>query len=104
LQVASGCRSPRLVTFNANLHRRFRLGCNEKRSIDLGVNPLNAFNHPIFFLPGNSGCQVFSGFNTASINNPNVPAFTVSPTLGFLSAANTEGLCRVVQLGVKFHW
>jgi Carboxypeptidase regulatory-like domain/TonB dependent receptor len=102
-RTLTGCRSPRVVTFNANLFRRIPLGTNEARYLEIGVNALNVFNHPVFFLPGNSDYNFVNAFNTASLTT-NVPAFTTQSSFGNLSPGNTEGLSRVVQLSVKLHW
>jgi hypothetical protein len=52
-RTLTDCRSPRVDTFDANLYRCFQLGKNEKHFLGRGVNTINAFNHPVFFLPGN---------------------------------------------------
>jgi len=101
----TNCRSPLLQTFDAQLNKRFRLGSDEKRYIQLGVNAINAFNHPVFFM-GSSSAEhyVYSSFNTASLTNPSVPAFTIPATFGYLASANTSPMSRVVQLSVKVTW
>jgi hypothetical protein len=103
-RTMTGCRSPRVVTFNANLFRRIPLGRNEARFVEIGVNALNVFNHPVFFMPGNSDYNFVNAFNTTSLTNNSVPAFTTQSSFGNLSPGNTEGLSRVVQLSVKLHW
>ena len=99
-----GCRSPHILTFNASLRRTFPLGKNEKRNLSLGIETQNAMNHPVFYLPGNSNYSAFNAFNTASITNSSVPAFTNQSSFGYLSAANTQGMSRVIQLSLKLHW
>jgi len=103
-RTMTNCRSPRVVTFNANLFRRIPLGKNEARFLEIGVNALNVFNHPVFFMPGNSDFNYVNAFNTASLTSASVPAFTTQSSFGNLSPGNTEGLSRVVQLSVKLHW
>jgi Carboxypeptidase regulatory-like domain len=103
-RTVTDCRSPRVVTFDANLYRRFRLGGNEKHYLEVGVNALNAFNHPVFFLPGNSNYSAYNAFNTASLTNAAVPGFTNQTSFGFLSPGNTEGISRVVQLSARLFW
>lgn len=103
-RTLSGCRSPHILTFNASLRRMFPLGKNEKRNISLGIETQNLFNHPVYYLPGNSNYSAFNGFNTSSITNSQVPAFTYQSSFGYLSAANTQGVSRVVQLSLKLHW
>jgi hypothetical protein len=103
-RTMTGCRSPRVVTFNANLFRRIPLGNNEARFLEIGVNALNVFNHPVFFMPGNSDFNYVNAFNTSSLTNASVPAFTTQSSFGNLSPGNTEGLSRVVQLSIKLHW
>jgi hypothetical protein len=99
-----GCRSPRVFTFNGSLRRNFPLGKNEKRNVSLGIEAQNVFNHPVYYLPGNSNYSAFNAFNTASMTNPAVPAFTNQSSFGYLSSANTQGISRVLQLSLKLHW
>jgi len=100
----TNCRSPRVVNFNGSLRRRIPLGKDEKRSLDIGVEVQNIFNHPVFFMPGNSDNSAYNAFNTASLTNSQTPAFTNQSSFGGLSAGNTEGLSRTAQISLKLHF
>jgi hypothetical protein len=92
----TNCRSPRISTFDANLYRRFRLGNSDKRYIELGVNAINALNHPAFFLNLNSGHNLYNAYAAGST------PFTVQSSFGFLGISNTPP--RLVQLSLKLVW
>ena len=102
--MLSGCRSPHITTFNASLRRTLPLGRNEKRNLSVGLEAQNVFNHPVYYLPGNSNYSAFNAFNTSSITNSQVPAFTYQSSFGYLSSANTQGVSRVIQLSLKLHF
>ncbi|MDQ2950225.1 MAG: hypothetical protein M3Y27_30520, partial [Acidobacteriota bacterium] len=96
------CRRPRISTFDANLHKRIPLGNNDKRYLEIGVNAINALNHPAFFLNLNSGHNLFNAYNAASATNPSLPPFTVQTNFWFLGISNTP--VRLVQLSMKLFW
>ncbi len=100
----TGCRSPKFTTFDANLYKRIPLGGhrNEKRYLEIGVNAINAFNHPAFFLNLNSGHNLYNAYNPASATNQSIPPFTVQPNFGFLGISNTPA--RLVQLSLRVGW
>lgn len=102
----SGCRDPRLITFDAAVSKDIRFGTDGRRMISLRLNAMNALNHPVFFMSGNLAAthNAFGAFNTASITNPAVAPFTQNATFGTLSIANTAGFSRVVQLNARFVW
>ena len=96
------CRSPRITTFDANLHKRLPLGRNGKRYMEFGVNAINALNHPAFFLNLNNGHRLYNAYNPKSATNPNTPPFTVQPSFGFLFVPNSPP--RLVQLSLRVGW
>jgi hypothetical protein len=98
----TGCRSPRISTFDANLYKKFPLGADGKRYFELGINAINALNHPAFFLNLNSGHNLYNAYNVASATNPSVSPFTVQSNFGFLGISNSQP--RVVQLSLKLFW
>jgi len=105
-RTMTNCRGPRVTTFNASLRKRFALPHAEKAYAEIGINAINAFNHPVFYFPGySSGANsVYSSFNTTSLTNPAVPPFTLATGFGFLAAGNTEPMSRVVQLSLRVSW
>jgi len=98
----TGCRSPRVETFDANFHKKIPLGENGKRFLEIGLSAVNAFNHPAFFLNLNTGHNLYSAYNTASATNSAVPPFTVQSSFGYLGISNTPA--RVVQLSAKLQF
>jgi len=104
-RTMANCRSPRVVVLNGGLNRRFRLGKSEKRYLQVGVTAQNALNHSVFFVPTQSSTfdGAFNAFNTASLTNPSVPAFTVNPKFGTLNPASTLS-ARVAQLNLRIFW
>jgi Carboxypeptidase regulatory-like domain len=95
----TNCRSPRITTFDANVHKKIPLGHNEKRYLEIGLNAINAFNHPAFFLNLNTGHSLYNAFNTAALTSPGTPPFTVQSSFGFLGISNTSP--RLVQASLK---
>jgi hypothetical protein len=95
----TNCRSPRITTFDANVHKKIRLGNNEKRYLEIGLNAINALNHPAFFLNLNTGHNLYNSFNSASLTSPSTAPFTVQSTFGFLGISNTSP--RLVQASLK---
>jgi hypothetical protein len=105
-RTMANCRSPHVIVLNGGLNRRIRLGKSEKRYLQIGVTAQNILNHPIYFVPTQSSAfdNVFNAFNTASITNPNVPAFTANARFGTLNPASSSGMSRVAQLNLRIFW
>ena len=103
-RTLTGCRSPWLNSINASLQKRFRLGSNEKRYLQINIDALNAANHTMYFFNPNSGMKAFSAFNSASLTNPSVPAFTQQSTYGELWQPNSALVSRTVFVGAKLYW
>ena len=103
-RTLTDCRSPALVTLNASLQKRIRLGSDEKRYLQLQLDALNAPNSTLFFYNPNSGMKAFNSFNSASLTNPAVPAFTLQSTYGELWQPNAALQSRTVLLSVKLFW
>jgi outer membrane receptor protein involved in Fe transport len=103
-RTLTGCRSPALVSLNASLQKRIRLGSNEKRYLQLQMDALNAFNSTLFFYNPNSGMKAFNNFSSSSLTNSSVPAFTMQSSYGELSQANSALMSRVVLLSAKLYW
>jgi hypothetical protein len=87
------CRSPRLVTFDANLQKVIPLSKDDRVRFMFGANAVNVLNHPNFAIATNPS-TVFGSFNSSSVTNPSVPPFTVSTSFGFASPGNQ----RLLQL------
>jgi hypothetical protein len=100
------CRSPRVIVLNASANRRFELGHNEKRYLEIGLMAMNALNHSVYFVPTQSPAfdSVFNAFNAASITNPSIPPFTLNPKFGTLNPASSSGMSRVAQLNLRIFW
>ncbi len=103
-RTLTGCRSPQLLTLNASLRKRFQLGSNEKRYVQLQLDALNSMNHTLYYYNPNSGMKAFNAFNTTSLTNPTVPAFTMQSTFGELWAPNAALMSRTVLVGAKLYW
>ena len=105
-RTMADCRSPRVIVLNGGLNRRFRLGKNEQHYVQVGVTAQNLLNHPVYFVPTQSSTfdGVFNSFNTASLTNPSVPAFTLNPKFGTLNPASSSGMSRVAQLNLRIFW
>jgi len=87
------CRSPRLVTLDANLQKVIPLSKDDRVRFMFGANAVNVLNHPNFAIATNPS-TVFGSFNSSSVTNPSVPPFTVSTSFGFASPGNQ----RLLQL------
>jgi hypothetical protein len=92
------CRSPRTETFDASLHKKIPLGQNEKRYLEIGLQAIDALNHPAFYLNLNSGHYLYS-----NNSNPSTTASVVAATtFGYLGITNT--LARTAFLSAKVYW
>ena len=69
--------------------KKIHITRSEKVYLQLQVDALNAFNHPLFFYNPNTGRTQTNGFNTASITNPAVPAFTIQSSFGMVWQPNS---------------
>ena len=103
-RTLTGCRSPWLNSLNASLQKRFRLGSNERRYLQINLDALNALNHTLYFFNPNSGMNAYNGFNASSLTNPAVPAFTQQSTFGELWQPNSALVSRTVFVGAKLYW
>ncbi len=92
-RTLGGCRSPRLVTLDANLQKVIRLSRGDRVQLIVGANAVNVLNHPNFAISTNPDA-VFGSFNSSSVTNPSVPAFTANSSFGFASPGNQ----RLLQL------
>jgi hypothetical protein len=70
----TNCRSPWMTTLNASLSKKINI--TERVYAQLQGDVLNAANHPLFFFNPNTGFKAYNSFNTASLTNASVPAFT----------------------------
>ena len=103
-RTLTGCRSPRLITVNGSLMKRIPLGGNEKRYLQLSGDFLNLFNHALFFYNPNSGLKAFNSFNTASLTNPSVPAFTYQSSFAQVWQPNSALMSRVAFVQIKLYF
>jgi hypothetical protein len=103
-RTLTGCRSPWIPSLNASLQKRIRLGSSEKRYLQLHIDALNSMNHTLYFYNPNSGMKVWGNFNSSSITNSQIPAFTLASGFGELWQPNSALMSRVVLLGVKLFW
>lgn len=103
-RTLTDCRSPQLVSLNASLQKRFRLGSNEKRYVQISLEALNSLNHTLYYYNPNSGMKAFNGFNASSLTNPAVPAFTQQSSFGELWQPNSALVSRTVFVGAKIYW
>jgi hypothetical protein len=93
-----GCRSPRTETFDASVHKKIPLGSNEKRYLEIGLQAMDALNHPAFFLNLNTGHYLYSN----NSNPSTTPSVVSATTFGYLGISNT--LARSASLSMKIHW
>ncbi len=103
-RTLTNCRSPQLVSLNASLQKRFRLGANEKRYVQISLEGLNALSHTLYYYNPNSGMKAYNGFNSASLTNAAVPAFTQQSSFGELWQPNSALVSRTVFVGAKLYW
>ncbi len=99
-----GCRSPRMISLNGSLMKRVHLGHNEKRYLQIQGDFLNAFNHALFFYNPNSGLKAFNSFNTSSLTNSGVPAFTYQSSFAQVWQPNSALMSRVAFVQVKLYF
>ncbi len=96
-----GCRTPRMLALDASISKRFRFTRSEKTYLELRANASNALNHPIYYLSSATSTHyVYNAFNSASLTNPSVPAFTSNPGFGLSTPAGV----RNMQLSLKLYW
>jgi hypothetical protein len=73
-RTMANCRSPRIITFDANLSKRIPLGHNERRYLQFTAVLINAPNHPQYSFTGtaqnstqgNEG-KMFSSYTTTGV-------------------------------------
>lgn len=103
-RTLTGCRSPAMVSLNGSIQKKVFLGASERRYLQVQLDALNALNHTLYFYNPNSGMKAFNNFNSASLTNASVPAFTMQSNFGVLSQANSAILSRTALVSVKLVW
>jgi hypothetical protein len=100
-RTLAGCRSPRMISLNGSLMKKMYITRSEKVYLQLQVDALNAFNHPLFFYNPNTGRTQTNGFNTASIASPAVPAFTIQSSFGMVWQPNSALMSRTALVSLR---
>jgi hypothetical protein len=103
-RTLTNCRSPYMASLNASLVKKFQLGKNERRYVQLQIDALNATNHALFFFNPNSGRTAVNAFNTASLTNPSVPAFTYQSSFGMVWQPNSALMSRTVLGSIQIYF
>jgi hypothetical protein len=103
-RTLTGCRSPRMASLNGSLMKKFNLGRSEKRYVQIQGDFMNVTNHPLYYYNPNSGQNAFSSFNTQSLTNPTVPAFTYQSNFAVLSQPNSAMMSRMLLVSIKLYF
>jgi len=100
-RTMTNCRSPWMTTLNASLSKKINI--TERVYAQLQVDVLNAAN-PLFFFNPNTGFKAYNSFNTASLTNASVPAFTNQSTFGIVNQPNSALMSRVALVSIRLFW